>query len=429
MPKVLHVSFLWDDPTVNQRHSDYILAMGWVKAGWDVLYFDYRMTAEEYGNDIMNSALMQIILDKNPDIVFFTKVEGASRRIGKRTQSCCIDPTIIPKLKDKGYKGKFVHWFLDQRYDYFKSTLNIGKHCDWFFYVAAGERLKGYSLAMSTPASWIPAPYEPSFLKPRTFIDRKMDLIWMGGAHKPSRNHFEDTRYSMLQKFTSCGFLRNYYGCFSKSRVWCPQYQKLLGESKMGLSLYAFDRPMYFSNRLSHIMGSGTAIFSYDFKDRKRIFSDTDGIFFKDVADAKKQYQYYMANLDELEWVAQNGYNKVSKYFTSSCVVSEILHTLSTGESSLPFGETHNPWGKKYDVPLVSDKSFGNIHHIDRYGKTFMIEQYGDATKVVSNDSKATIERRKHRAERIKELHSQKANYRLTKRAGNRLVNRRPNIR
>ena len=139
MPKVLHVSFLWDDETVNQRHSDYILAMGWVKEGWDVLYFDYRMSAEEIGNDAMNKSLIEIVKTQNPDILFFTKSEGTSRRFTRRYTHTSIHPYIINQMRDNGYKGTIVHWFLDQRFDFFESSIKLGKNCDWFFYVAAGE--------------------------------------------------------------------------------------------------------------------------------------------------------------------------------------------------------------------------------------------------------------------------------------------------
>jgi len=424
MPKVLHVSFLWDDQTVNQRHSDYILAMGWIKAGWDVLYYDYRMNVEEVGNEAMNSGLIQIIMNENPDIVFFSKSEGASRRFGNKAKSCAIDPNIITKLKNNGFKGLFVHWFLDQRYDYFRSSINLGKHCDWFFYVSTGKRLEQYSKKMNTPASFILAPYEPSFMKPLPFASRRIDLIWMGGSHKPSRNNFEDTRYQILKALISGGMLRDYYGCFDNERVWCPQYQTLLGQSKMGLSLYAFDRPMYFSNRLSHTIGSATAVFSYDFKERERIFSDDEGIFFKDINEFKKKKAYYLTNQDELEWVATNGHKKAKKYFSASNVVNEIIYTLQNGESSLPFGETYNPKKLQYEIP-VSNKEYGDVYYIDSKGHTYSIEQYGNSMHDRSPDSKAIIERRQYRADRIKTLHQQKNNVRLTKRA----ANRKPNIR
>jgi len=276
MPKVLHVSFLWDDESVNQRHSDYILAMGWVKEGWDVLYFDYRMTAEEIGSAEMNKSLIEIVRMQNPDILFFTKSEGASKRFSRTAQSAAIDPSIIPEMRSNGFTGTVVHWFLDQRYDYFKSSLRLGKECDWFFYVSAGKRLKSYSDQMDTPASFIIAPYESSFLEPLDFAERNIDLIWMGGDHKPSKNKFEQTRFDLLNQLISSGYLKTYYGCFGSRKVYCPEYQKILGASKMGLSLYAFDRPMYFSNRLSHMIGTKTPVFSYDFKELTSVTTITE---------------------------------------------------------------------------------------------------------------------------------------------------------
>jgi len=420
MPKVLHVSFLWDDETVNQRHSDYILAMGWIKAGWDVLYFDYRLVGEEIGNEKMNNALMNIILKHNPDIVFFTKSEGGSRRFSRRTASCQIDPNIISSVKQNGFKGIFVHWFLDQRYEYFKSSLDLGSQCDWFFYVAQGERLEQYSKKMKTPASYIIAPYEPSFMKPQPFNRRNIDLIWMGGAHKPTRNKFEDTRYETLQSLIHANVLTEYYGCFNKGKIWCPQYQAMLGRSKMGLSLYAFDRPLYFSNRLSHIIGSGTALFSYDFKNREKLFNNDEGIFFKTIDEFKKKKNYYINNLDELQWVAENGHKKAKQYFTSSNVVNEILATLNSGQSQLPFGQTYNPQQLQYEIN-TSEKEYGEIQYIDCHEKIYSIEQYSNVIQKTTPQKQpkeqSKEQYRRENARKIKELHQQKQNIRLAQKS------------
>jgi len=425
MPKVLHVSFLWDDETVNQRHSDYILAMGWVKEGWDVLYFDYRMSAEEIGNDAMNKSLIEIVKTQNPDILFFTKSEGTSRRFTRRYTHTSIHPYIINQMRDNGYKGTIVHWFLDQRFDFFESSIKLGKNCDWFFYVAAGERLKAYSDMMQTPASFIVVPYEKSFLNPQAFGDRYLDLVWMGGEHRPSKNHFENIRYNLLKRLVDSDILKSYYGCFRERRVFCPEYQQILGSTKMGLSLYAFDRPMYFSNRLSHIIGSNTALASYDFKDRKRIFSDDDGIFFKQSTELRDRYNYYMKNLDELEWVANNGHKIAEKYFSSTSVVKEILHTLRTGESALPFGETYNKKKLKYDVP-VAGKGLGNIYYLDKSGNVISIDQYSESfdNNILLNKGYQEFDFKKQRLEHLKQQ-ADRNNMRLQRRSREKLNRRR----
>ncbi len=422
MPTVLHVSFLWDDPNVNQRHSDYILAMGWVKAGWDVYYFDYRATSEEYGNTQMNTALYKLVMKIKPDLLWFTKSEGVSRRYSRRNQQCKILPQTIRQMKKDGYKGTVVHWFLDQRKDLFKSTLSVGKECDWFFHVAAGDRLKAYSDKMNTPSSFIAVPYEPTFLHPKPFKQRSIDLIWMGGAHKPANNHFEDIRYNLLKQFIDTGHIQHYFGCFGKEKISCPQYQNLLGSSQMGLSLYAFDRPLYFSNRLSHIIGSETALFSYDFKDRKKIFSDEEGVFFKDFDEMKKKRLYYKNNVAELSDIATNGHKVAKEYFSSSNVVKEILNTLRTGKSTLPFGQTENSSDLKYDIPY-STKDYGDIHYLDYYGHILSIDQFSTRPRQV------VLDRNHRRAESIKQLHAQKQNCgNLTKRAKQRMVHRRPKM-
>lgn len=423
MPKVLHVSFLWDDDTTNKRHSDYILAMGWVKEGWDVLYFDYRANAEEYGNDKMNESLVRIVNEHQPDLLWFTKSVGASKRFGRKTVSCQIRGETLRKIRESGFKGKIIHWFLDQRYDHYQSTIDIGSESDWFFYVSAGDRLVEYSKKMDTPTSFIIVPFEPTFTSPQPFEQRDLDLIWMGGDHKPSKNQFEQTRYELLKKMITTGELNHYYGCFKQRKVWCPEYHKILGRSKMVLSLYAFDRPMYFSNRLAHAIGAKAAILSYDFKDRDKIFSDNDGIFFKTFTEFKKKKKYYLNNIDELEWVANNGHNVAREYFDSRKVVREILHTLRNGKSSYPFGQTYNPKGIKFDIP-ESEKETGSISYLDIYGRVLEIDEYSAQFDPQKLKELNVRRRNAARAESLKALHAQKRSMTvdLPRQSGQRLL-------
>lgn len=369
----MHISFSWDNKTLNRRHSDYILSMGWVRHGWDVYYFDYRKESVLQGNRQMNQSIIYCVDKYKPDILFISKPQGGVYKQGGRNLSGNLSPHILSNIRENGYKGTIIHWYLDQRKGIYEKSANLARHCDWFFYCAAGYKLKEYYDYVKVPTSFVIAPYEPSFTRPIPYENRTLNLLWMGGDHRQSK--FEQERYNILKELIDKKILKNYFGCFGKNKVWCPQYNKLIGSTKILLSLYAFNYPMYFSNRLSHCIGSGTTIASYDFLDRNKILPDDSGIFFTTAKEFIEKYKYYHNRIDDLKNMATKAKIISDKYFTSYKVVEDILYTLKNGKSSLPFGETINPERKTFNIP-DDKKEIGKVYYVDGYSDITSIYEY-----------------------------------------------------
>ena len=396
MPKIMHISFSWDNKMLNRRHSDYILAMGWIRRGWDVYYYDYRLQGRLAGNQIMNEGIVENVIKHKPDILIFSKSIGGVHTVGGRKTTSKVDPKVIHRIRENGFKGKIIHWYLDQRADLYEPSVEIAKNCDWYFHCSSGWRLKEYYDAVQVPSSFVLAPYEPSFCRPLPYENRSIPLLWMGGDHRQSK--FEPTRYEILKELIKKKILLNYYGCFGNPKVWCPQYNKMIGTAKMLLSLYAYDMPLYYSNRFVHCIGAGTACLSYDFTDRKKMIPDEAGIFFKNVTEAKRKYSYYIQHEKELKEIAKRGREEAQKYFTADKVVEDILYTLKNGHSNLPFGETHNPKGIKFEIEDDIQNTNGKIYTVDSYADITCINEFD----FVDNDIKTSSSKPKIKPKRIK---------------------------
>ena len=396
MPSVLHVSFAWENNLLNRRHSDYILAMGWMRRGWDVYFYDYRNAGKIGDNGTITHGVLNSVSVNNPDLIIFSKSVGGVHRKNGRLISSSVDPKVIDYIRTEGFSKPIIHWYLDQRFDLYKPSVDIGKKCDWFFHCASGWRLKEYQAAVNKPSSFILAPFEPSFCRPVPYENRTIPLIWMGGSHK--QNKFEQTRHNMLLELIKKDILKYYFGCFGKRKIWCPEYNKMIGQSKMLLSLYAYDMPLYYSNRLSHCIGSGTVPLSYDFTDRVKMLPDNSGIFFKETNEAIDKYKYYVNNIRELKEMGGNAKRVADEYFTSDKVVDEILFTLKNGYTNLPFGESINPKNITFDVDYdYRGEKNGNIHILNENGHVIKINKFN-----FKKETPKKVENKTHTPEPLK---------------------------
>ena len=129
MPKILFVSFRWNDERLMMHSSDKMMSMGFSRGGWDVDYYDYReMPKIDIGCN-NNQNVVDKVLAYKPDLVFLNKCEK-------------LDPTLVNDCKRSGYKGKFVFWHMDIRKPLIRSVLAWSKVSDWVFHCKGGSRLK-----------------------------------------------------------------------------------------------------------------------------------------------------------------------------------------------------------------------------------------------------------------------------------------------
>jgi hypothetical protein len=332
MSKILFVSFRWNDERLQMHSSDKMMSYGFKRAGWDVSYYDYREEAKTHNTIQNNEYALDHILHINPDLVFLNKCEK-------------LNPDIINQAKRQGYKGKFVFWHMDIRRPLVRSVVEWSKRCDWVFHCKGGSRLNEYYQATQTPTSFLFAPYEPSYIEESSNSHRDLEVTWYGQLYDP-RKGFDSLRREIIP--TVKDLLDDYGACFEKTFIRGTEYYGQLVRSWMSISIPALDQPFYFSNRQSHIMGSGAVVLSYEFKNCFDMFSEgVDIITFKNAEELRKKIDYYLNNKDELKSIQRGSLQFAEQYLTSDRVYDEIIHVLRTGESTYPFAQVINPDNRK----------------------------------------------------------------------------------
>ena len=329
MNKIFFISFRWNDQRLEKHSSDKMMGLAFKRLGWGVHYFDYREEVKLNRKQVVESKLIKNILDEKPSIVFINKAES-------------INPNIIKTIKkSKDFNGIFVFWNMDARRYIPKNIIDWGKVCDWIFDCKGGSRLKELYSKTKTPSSFLFAPYENDYIQ-RIHVSEKMyNLTWYGQLYKPT-NDFDSIRRYIIPNIRD--ILDDYGACFDRTFIRGEDYYKKLGHSRLSISIPAVNLPHYFSNRHSHIMGSGSVVLSYKFDGIFDIFEDGINIItFKDEKELRQKCKYYLNNIDELEFVTKNTIDFSEKFMLSDVVVKEILGVLSTGESSYNFDSIFNP--------------------------------------------------------------------------------------
>jgi len=333
--KILFISFRWNDLRLQDHSSDRIMSFGFKRAGWDVHYYDYRDQHNVLGQDRNNSTLLKSILTIQPDLIFCNKCEK-------------ISPSVIIDAKKKGVRCPVIFWNMDARKNLIRPTVDWAKVCDWMFDCKAGYRLKQYYGITTCPISLLLAPYSEGLVKPKPFEDRQLKVTWLGQLYNPTLG-FDNLRREIIPEVRY--LLDGYGACFDKTFIRGEEYYDMIGSSLMSISIPAIDLPFYFSNRQSHLMGSGTVVLSYDFQNCSDMFQDGENIIvFKNSKELIYKINHFLNNMEELKRIQYNALNFAQTYLTADSVYKEIIHTLQHGESSYPFDQTLNPNKRKIDI-------------------------------------------------------------------------------
>jgi len=333
--KILFISFRWNNDRLKDHSSDRMMSFGFSRAGWDIHYYDYRDNHDKLGQNKNNETLLKTIVKTNPDLIFCNKCER-------------ISPTVITEAKSKGVKCPVIFWNMDARKNLMTTVIEWSRVCDWCFDCKAGYRFDQYYNITKCPMSLLLPPYQDSFIRPKPFESRDINVSWLGQLYNPTLG-FDNIRRDIIPAVRH--LLDAYGACFDKSFIRGDDYYNIIGSSLMSISIPAIDLPYYFSNRQSHLMGSGTVVLSYDFKNCNEIFKDDhDIVLFKNSEELIYKINHFLNNKDSLKQIHLNTLDFAKTFLTVDAVYNEIIHTLKHGESSYPFGQTINPDKRKIDI-------------------------------------------------------------------------------
>jgi len=319
--RILFISFRWNDPRLYKHSSDYMIGLAFKRLGWDISYYDYREKRNVISKSSMEKEIYEIIMGFNPDIIFINKGEG-------------ISPEIIKKARRDGYGGIVTGFYADQRRSICKCVLDIQSVSDLFFHCKMGDRMEEYDRLSGVKSYFLFAPYEKEFIHNKPFSTRTTNLSWFGQIYHETQG-WDNLRETIIPKIRT--HLDEYHACFDKGFIRGDEYYASLGNSKVSINIPAIDMSMYFSNRLSHIMGSGCVPLTYKFIDYDRIFTHgVNSISFSSSEELIKELYNYMGSL---EAISIESTKFAERYMDSDRVAEEILYVIKNRRSSYSFLE------------------------------------------------------------------------------------------
>lgn len=165
------------------------------------------------------------------------------------------------------------------------------------------------------------------------------DFIFCGrDASTPARRQFMQDLHDKVAKKMRCSFK----GCLGNSLINGYNYLHFLSRSKMGLNISRRnDVPLYSSDRIAQLTGSGLLTFCPEIPQMKLLFSDNEIVYFKNFHDLLTKLIYYHTHWEEGRRIAEQGWQKTHSSYSATRVTRYMMERL-------------------FDQPLSSDYEWQN---------------------------------------------------------------------
>lgn len=194
---------------------------------------------------------------------------------------------------------------------------------DSIFSTTGGDALEQFR-TKTNKVCFIPNAVDPAIEQVDNSLksDFDRDLIYCGVGNKA------DERYPLIvnlhQKLKD--ELRfDTYGIYGHEPVWGEQFEKLISNSKMSLNLNREEGwPLYSSDRIAHLMGNGLLTFLWDKGDLRKLFNDSQVVFFKSENELINKILDFHHNDEKRRAVAGTGRAYYHKYFSAQLVTKYI---------------------------------------------------------------------------------------------------------
>lgn len=293
---------------------------GLIRNNHFVYDFSYREVArsssffksKKRGAKKMNKALIQTIENIQPDLLLL----GHSEII-------YID--TLKEIKSKFPNIKIMMWWVDP-------LINIShiykrlQYLDSFFATTAVSKLINiFGDNNQCKFYYMPNMCDASIESYKSYerIKKKFDLLFVG-RYDDERKEFIDYLKSNFNDLEV-----GIYGNSKDNIILGQAYFDLLLDTKIGINYSRFnDIELYSSDRIIQLMASGICTFSPRIPDMKLLFNENEIVYFDDFEDFKKKVYFYLANDEQRDEIAQNGYNKAQSSYNSTRVSKFMIETL-----------------------------------------------------------------------------------------------------
>lgn len=291
----------------------------------DLVNYEAPLKIRPFGEKPLNQKLLETCDHFEPDAILI----GHSNLIEAKT---------LKKIYARLPKVKIGHWNLDALW--IESNLKrlgfYGNLVDAVFVSSAIKATPKLS-AVAHKMHFIPNPCDPAIEihnhSQRT--DLAHDLIFCGiGSAKNYRPSFLKALADSLPSeiaFKCCGI-------YGEGAVWGKDYQAILADAKMGLNLNSIEGwPLYSSDRIAQLMGNGILTFLWDRGDMRRLFNDSQVVFFNSVDDCAEKVRYFHEHDTERQEIAATGRAFYHAEYSGERITQYMLDVLFDQPHTKPY--------------------------------------------------------------------------------------------
>ena len=224
----------------------------------------------------------------------------------------------------RGRAGKLVHYTPDTAFLGNKSSLFYASVNTYDYVVTTKDFEVSYYKTL-VPESKVIATtqgFDSEIHKPLVSFDKKENKVAFAGLCEPSREAVIQELINNKIKVALAGFKwekfvkenkDNPFLEFEGTALWDVKYSRFISSSLFSIGLLSKRFPEMHTTRTFEIPACGTALLTEQNVETGSFFSEQEVIFYSGVGDLVEKIRYFQNNLEQLEQITLNGYNKVTK--------------------------------------------------------------------------------------------------------------------
>lgn len=272
-PRILFVGVFDND--FKSTNTSQLVALN--NTGATVVGYNYRDKAVEIGTEARDKHIVETIIDKNIDLVIFSKCNQVSyttfREAATLTKTCLwfMDP-IGSYTEEMQIKTGLVDYFCCDKKSVLESARWINENSYHVF--------EGFDASNDTPHN----------------IDKIHDVTFIG-------NIYGDRKEKISKILANVNLVSNAYG---------KNHAIEVSKSRINLNFCTTDGA---SDRVYKVLAAGGFLLSDDWVGRDEVFKNNrDLVIFKDIDDLNEKIAFYLSNPVYAQQIAKNGHRTVQHY-------------------------------------------------------------------------------------------------------------------
>lgn len=306
------------------------LTNGLIRNGHHVINFSYRDVARasgwfrsrRWGRGHLCRALKEFMLSCRPDILLLG-------------HGYMIPPDVIADIKQALPGLVVIQWNIDALFVEENARDFAARHevVDASFISTAGPMVRQL-IGPKGKAGFLPNPVDWSVERGRAHEKRELEADVFYACGNPARQRivcgtsWEMNAFChMLEEHAPETIRFSYAGVRGQPYCSGADYAERLGNAAMGLNISRrADYPLYSSDRLAHMIGSGQLILIERKTGYDQFFADDEMAFFSSISELVDHIDFYHHDTKERQRVARAGWRRYHELFNERRIADYIIH-------------------------------------------------------------------------------------------------------